>query len=385
MKKIAFLFEGDIYNPRGEFIAIHNRLKNYPKKENYKIDAYVCWPKYDFLTAFILHSQNGRLVDFYEKDGINYNCVWYPKSLMDGITHKVFKRSTDFEYHSLLGLLDLKSYDLISAHSLKCARVAKYYKEKFGIPYVVTWHGSSIHSLPFTDKKWYVQTQDILNSAQHNFFVSEELQKIANRLSTNKSTISYNGIDTTLFYCYTLKEKEFAKKRLGFPTKGKIVAYVGNCFPIKNVGYLPYLFTHISRVIPDCLFCIVGNGPFKKLFEGKDLPIKYVGSINYTDMPIYYNVFDLVVLPSFNEGLPMTSLEATACGTCFIGSRVGEIENVVGKKFTIPLNSIFNETFANKCIEILKNNPNPPALKAVYNAASVVSNEIDIINKILDK
>ena len=82
--RIAFLFEGDIYNPRGEFIAIHNRLKNYKSYHFGNIDAYVLWPKFNFLTTLFSGGTNGDLINTFEKDGINYHCVWYPKSIIDG-------------------------------------------------------------------------------------------------------------------------------------------------------------------------------------------------------------------------------------------------------------------------------------------------------------
>lgn len=383
MKKIAFLFEGDIYNPRGEFIAIHNRLKYYKKSDRYLVDAYVCWPKYGLITGRLSHDKNGDIVSTFEKEGILYHCVWYPKSLTDGITHKFFKRSTDFEYKSILHDLDLKNYNLISAHSLKCARVASYYKTKYGIPYIATWHGSSIHSLPFTDKQWYIQTQEVLSCADYNFFVSNELETISKKIITNNSTISLNGIDPEIFYKFSEGRKQLFREKLGILDNEKAIAYVGNCFPIKNVGFLPSLFSRISKTVPNCHFCIVGDGPFKELFENRNLRITYFGSISYSDMPYYYNSFDLVVLPSIKEGLPMTCLEATACGTYFVGSRVGEIESIVGQNFTIPRDSNFDDSFVNKCIECLITTPQKPTLKPEYKAELIVENELKIIDNII--
>ena len=383
MKKIAFIFEGDIYNPRGEFIAIHNRIKYYKRSEKYLVDAYVCWPKYGILVKTLIKDKNGELVNTFEKDGICYHCIWYNKSLIDVITHKLFKRSTDFEYKSILRNLDLKSYDLISAHSLKSARVANYYKSKYDIPYIATWHGSSIHSLPFTDKKWYIQTQEVLSHADYNLFVSRELQDISNLIISNNSILSLNGIDPDIFYNFSAERKKIFRQKLGMSESEKIIAYVGNCYPIKNVGFLPKLFSQISKAIPNCHFCIVGNGPFRELFKNNNLRITYFGSISYSDMPYYYNSFDLVVLPSIKEGLPMTCLEATACGTYFIGSRVGEIESIVGQSFTVQRDSNFEESFINKCIEYLNTNPTKPSLKSNYKAEVIVKNEIKIINKIL--
>lgn len=381
--KIAILFEGDIYNPRGEFIAIHNRVKNYTKNKSVDVDAYVFFPQYGYLWKTLFHQKNGEAVSQYKIDEITYNCKWYSKSLIDSIAHKVFKRATSLEYYSLLKSCEWPKYDLISAHSLKTARLAQYVKRTFSIPYVVTWHGSSIHTLPFTDKNWYKQTNSVLSIADHNFFVSHDLQNIANSIETNKGSISLNGIDNELFYRYSDEVKIQIKKEMQIANDWVNIAYAGNCYPVKNVQYLPYLFSRIVKEIPNAHFFIVGNGPFQNLFKDSSLPVMYLGSIDNKSMPELYNIFDLVVLPSLNEGLPMTCLEAIACGTYFIGSRVGEIENIVGDRFSVVRDNDFDDMFAKRCVEVLLSHPKCPVLSNKYTAKEIANSEINIMNAII--
>ena len=383
--KIAIVFEGDVYNPRGEFIAIHNRIKTL-KKMGINIDAFVLWPHYGKISNILIGDKNGILVKNYSLDAIGYHCIWYDKSILDTFTHKLFKKSTSIEVSRIYNLIDLSNYDIVSAHSLKSARIALDNYKKNDIPFVVTWHGSSIHSLPFLDKNWYSQTEEILKCTFHNFYVSKELQDIANSIALNKGSVSLNGIDTERFYPYTNEIIRRVKQNLSINQTGKNVAFIGNCYPIKNVTYLPYLFNRIKNELSDVNFFIVGDiDAFKKIFKNVDLTINYLGSLSNEQMPLYYNVFDLVVLPSLKEGLPMTALESIACGAYFVGSKVGEIPNVVGDYFSILRDENFDNSFADRCIQVLKESPKQISLDMKYSVHNIVSSELSIMRRIVNK
>lgn len=380
--KIAVIFEGNIYQQRGEFVAIRNRIREIKKYNGVEVDVYVHMVYVGEVLNYFLNFNLGKLVPHTSIDGIKYHCIWIKKSILDYITKKFFKRGTNVEYRRLKKQIDLSKYDIVYAHSLKGGLLANEYKRKNAIPYVMLWHGSSIHSSPFKDRTCYQLTKDVLDNADVNLFVSHELLSIAQTISHNIGKVSYNGVDTDKYYAYDSATRIKIKNKFRSLAKYR-VAFVGNCLPIKNVDFLPRLFHGIALELPETEFYIIGTGNFYKLFYNTNIKINYLDNVLNEDMPDIYNIMDLVVLPSVKEGLPMTCLEATSCGVPFVASRVGGIEDVIGSCNTIPWSASFEDDFINRCIEVLKKDDDVFTLSDKYKLSTIVKREIDIFEKII--
>lgn len=365
--RLAILLEADIYHVRGEFSAVHSRVKSLKNDSRFEVEAYVYGQYFDvFLSKFRSIARTERPREF-EMDGINYHCEWYRRSYLDFLFKKAFGTTLGVESSFIRRICSkLKCFDLVWTNSLNTA-LSCYV---LGIPYIVTWHGSSIHTDPFTDRRLFKKTAQTLGGALYNFFVSEPLLTTARTIDSSFiGSVSFNGIDTDMF-SYEGR----------MPHEGKNIIFVGNYLPVKNVGFLPELFASIASRIPDSHFQIVGNGNFENDFKDTGLDVSFMGNMDRENLPPLYRNADLVVMPSFNEGLPMVCLEATACGTPMVASRVGAIADVIGERNTVPLGADFKENFCNLCVEILKEPPQielPPkfALSNVidYEVSKIIS------------
>ena len=92
----------------------------------------------------------------------------------------------------------------------------------------------------------------------------------------------------------------------------------------------------------------MGKGlDFKEVKEkigdaGMQRQFRLTGFVSDEDLPFFYNLSDLFVLPSKSgEGLPLVALEAMACGLPVIATNVGGISEVMSGGYgkLVPPNS----------------------------------------------
>jgi glycosyltransferase involved in cell wall biosynthesis len=83
---------------------------------------------------------------------------------------------------------------------------------------------------------------------------------------------------------------------------------------------------------------IVGEGPDRHKIEAlvRQLGLSSVVTLagQQEDMPSVYRTIDIFALPSLNEGLPMTLLEAMAASRPIIATRVGAVPKVIADGIT---------------------------------------------------
>lgn len=155
-------------------------------------------------------------------------------------------------------------------------------------------------------------------------------QPIADRLSVRKNCtrvhVIANGIDVSLFS--PAPTGAFDSK-----SNGATLGMVARLDLQKGFECLFDAIAALRADFPALRLLVVGEGPDRQRIEamirGRDLNgvVTLVGE--QSDMPRVYASMDIFVLPSLNEGLPMTVLEAMAASRPIIATRVGAIPTVV--------------------------------------------------------
>jgi len=163
--------------------------------------------------------------------------------------------------------------------------------------------------------------------------VSEHLQKYWTDqigLPAEKTTVIHNGIDTGLFAHQG--DRESLKREFGL--QGKLV--IGTALRLNEQKGLQYLVASAPRVkeqFPEARFLVIGEGPLRDdlIARARELEVEdiFLFPGYRKDISRVLPAFDIYVLPSLWEGLPLGMIEAMLAELPIVATTVGGIPEVL--------------------------------------------------------
>jgi glycosyltransferase involved in cell wall biosynthesis len=216
--------------------------------------------------------------------------------------------------------------DVVHTHDYKSDTVAWLAARLPGarLPLVATMHGVVRTSAAL--RRYERMDARVLRRFSAVAAVSDGTMEIGREYGIPKArlTLIPNGVDTAAFRPSPRAE---ARRLLGIPADGPLIGVVGRLSEEKGQRVLLEAFTGAER-LGSARLAVVGDGPMAeelKAFAGER--VHFLG--RREDMPLVYSAFDVLALPSLTEGLPLTILEAAACGVPAVASRVGDVHKAV--------------------------------------------------------
>lgn len=132
-----------------------------------------------------------------------------------------------------------------------------------------------------------------------------------------------NAVDTDRF---RPADQEAARRSLGLPLGVPLVGTAGRMEEVKGHDVLIAAMAEL----PGVHLALVGLGSREGALKAQAAALGLLDRVTFLghrgDMPAVYPAFDIMCLPSRNEGLPLSVLEAQACGVPVVASRVGSVE-----------------------------------------------------------
>lgn len=254
-------------------------------------------------------------------------------------------------------------YDLShSFFTVPCGFISLCLKMSFGIPYIVSLRGSDVPGYserfswlykllsPLIRFIWKKSARVVANS--------QGLKELAQKSSPKQPIdIIYNGVDTDEFRPANFEDRVSIIKS-DSPFK---ILCISRLTPRKGINYLLDAFKKVRAKYPKVKLIIGGEGDAEEALkeQAEKLGIKnqvnFLGRIPHEKVSHIYASADVFVLPSLNEGMSNTILEAIASGLPIIATDTGGTRELVedGKNgFVIPLRS--SEVIAEKLERLLE-------------------------------
>ena len=123
------------------------------------------------------------------------------------------------------------------------------------------------------------------------------------------------------------------RRLYGIPPETFVVGWVGRMTGVKDTGAVLEIVRAARELGVDAVLVMVGDGPDRERLEqlAHDLGIaRATYFVGYqSEVAGYYRLFDVFLLPSVNEGTPVSAIEALASGTPVVATRVGGVPDVV--------------------------------------------------------
>lgn len=276
---------------------------------------------------------------------------------------------------------DKTSYNLIHSHYWLSGWVGVKLSTRWNIPLLHMFHtlgyfkNKAINPLGKNEPSSRLRAEKQLVKYSDHIVVSSHREKVQMIWTfgahSEKISVIPCGVDPHLFRPFNpFKSKVY----LGLPRK-KFILFVGRIDPVKGIDTLLKAMVIVKNKLnhsQDVNLLIIGgdvdHSAYSKdseMHKLKQLTAKlglknlvtFLGAQRQDQLPYFYSAAEVCVLPSRYESFGMVALEAMACGTPMIASKVGGLTSFIQDETTGFLVPEDDEKLLAEKILTLLNNP----------------------------
>lgn len=238
-------------------------------------------------------------------------------------------------YRRLKAMIDQGDYALVHCHTPvggMLARLAARQARGGGTRVVYTAHGFHFFSgagaahwlLYYPAERWLARYTDLLITINR-----EDYQRAQKFPAGETALVRGVGVDLARFEAPA--DREALREALGVPRDAAVVITVGEHIPRKNHETVLRAMAKLPRAW--VLFCGVGElaRPLEALARELGMAERTLFLGFRRDVPALLKASDLFFFPSFQEGLPVSLMEAMAAGLACAASAVRGNRDLIGE------------------------------------------------------
>ncbi len=250
--------------------------------------------------------------------------------------------------------LKAKTYDVVHAHYSLSAFVATLSGAK---PLVISLMGSDVKAKSFF-KIWIKLFVKLVWSA--TILKSQDMKE---SLGLQKVKVLPNGVN---FNRFKPLDKKDCQEQLGWNNTKINILFAAN----------PERLEKNYKLAKEAI----------SIIDETNIVVHFLKGVPNTDMPLYYNAADVVLLTSLWEGSPNVIKEAMACNRPIVATNVGDISEVVSRTKGCYVTSFDKYELAEKLSLALTSNDTTGRKDIEYlNANKIACRIIDIYDNVINK
>jgi len=233
-------------------------------------------------------------------------------------------------------LLDLLHVHYAIPHSVSALLARQMLAERGKhLPFVTTLHGTDI-TLVGMDRSYLPITRYAIQQSDGVTSISSYLKGVteANFGITRPIEVVHNFVNCDVYKPYTDSESEIrSQARSRFAAPGEFLfMHLSNFRPVKRVADVIQIFARVARQIPARL-ALIGDGPDRSTAEWLANSLGIHDRVHFLGKQDRVNellpLADLMLMPSEMESFGLAALEAMACQTPAIATRVGGVPELI--------------------------------------------------------
>lgn len=238
----------------------------------------------------------------------------------------------------LVGIIRAGGFDVLHTHMSKAALLGAIAGRIAGCRAIV----NTAHNLGFiamqsqTQRALFWVYDKLLLAAGTDAVVTVsrsvgERARAARLVPARKLHVIHNGIRTARFIAVAGDGPATPRQTLTIVTVARLVWF-------KGLDTLIRAMRAVVDTFPQARLVIVGGGELESQLRAQAASLDLTAAITFAgereDVPVVLAAADLFVLPSVSEGLPVSILEAMACGLAVVATRVGGVPELVEEGVT---------------------------------------------------